>query len=1316
MGSRAVLRLVVSVLAVVAAAALLGRLFLSASASSEEPVKVIVYVKEGARETKLAGGFYPAAAAVTSESVLESFPAGEVEAGHRFSSFDGFLASVSRAAYERLKANPNLEVYKDGFSGVMLDGSAPLVNSTITHGLVYNSSNITGNTISVCVIDTGVNYSHPALGGCTASQFTGGTCAKVLGGYDFFNSDNDPMDNHGHGSHVAGIVASTDSTYRGIAPNASIIALNVCSNAGSCPNGNITAAIDWCVNNASRFNISVISISLGGGLYTSYCDNDDTGGAFKRPIDTAVVNNISVVAATGNQGVSATQGSTTQIRHPACIKNATAVSSTTKQDAIATTADRNNITDLLAPGDGITSVNYNNGGFTSISGTSMAAPHVSGAIALLAQYQKLVANTNLSPYAAFLALNTTGVNITDTGGSDIQFARINVYKALLSFDTTAPNLTIVAPTLANNTNSSSTNVFINITSNEVLQNASLEWNNVTHIINYSMIQNGSALYWVRNHSSSSIGVITYRVWGNDSAGLWGVTETRTVQVNNTVPRIDLFLPANINHNVTESANQTFNVTYTDTENDVVTIDWYVNGTLQTAARNTNFTFLGNFSQASQQSNGTYNITVVVSDGSLSSQLNWTLTINNTNRAPQWAGFANQTVAEDTPLNFTVVATDLDNDTITYYINNTVNFTINSSTGNITFNLSGAGNFSGTFYLALNASDGLANASELIFVNITPVNDTPTLFPISNVTVNETDFANITAVADDGDNDLLNFTVNDTLRFNFTTRNQSAANFSWKTNLSDAGTYQFRVNATDFGSSSMGFFNVTVIDRPDFDGDGLPDIYDSDDDNDGVADGDDSVLGNFSTLNSSTLSADAVNLTVNGSTNLSRAFNGTLFVNVTNGSRPLVEFFWNFSQGNLSLNFTVDVQNSTAAFGGIIVKGLRLQQNQTKNITVQNVNSTINSTCIRDADVASLGNISGSCNGSNETLVQCPGAFGGYNCSLSDDGSYYRITGANFTAAKEQCPDLDADGYYNLSCGLNNNDCNDNNAGISPGASDTCGNGVDEDCSGSDAACPSTQTSGSSGGGGGGGAAAQPLGAGTLAKVSQVFTLVRAGETAVMRINKSGIAFTKVRFTAAAALSSISMDVELLNSSNVSATLLLPSAERFAVYQYFRVTSKLTFLDISGAGIEFRVPKQWLSGSGFSSRQAFLYRYAGGSWDRMKTALFAEDSDYYFYSAELPAFSLFAVAAEEARQPAAVSNESARQLRNITVVAAANETMEISRGEMAERLLGKRGRLVIAAVAAALLLFAAVFAMNARRLKERERISDELSKLFRRARK
>lgn len=86
---------------------------------------------------------------------------------------------------------------------------------------------VTGSGIKVGIIDTGVDYTHPDLGGCNTTQFLQGTCQKVVGGWDFVNNDADPIDDQGHGTLVAAIAASQNNLLRGVAPGAMIYAIKV---------------------------------------------------------------------------------------------------------------------------------------------------------------------------------------------------------------------------------------------------------------------------------------------------------------------------------------------------------------------------------------------------------------------------------------------------------------------------------------------------------------------------------------------------------------------------------------------------------------------------------------------------------------------------------------------------------------------------------------------------------------------------------------------------------------------------------------------------------------------------------------------------------------------------------------------------------------------------------------------------------------------------------------------------------------------------------------------------------------------------------
>ena len=280
-----------------------------------------------------------------------------------------------------------------------------------------------GSGITVAVVDTGIDASHPDLQG------------KVIGWKDFVNNRTTPYDDQGHGTHVSGIIAGTgaasDGKYKGVAPGAKLVGVKVLGSDGSGSVSTIIAGIDWVIQNKDKYNIKVINLSLGGS------QSSDGTDALSQEVDKAWENGIAVCVAAGNSGPD-----TYTVGSPAAAPDVITVGAVDKNDVITyfssrgPTADGRLKPEVVAPGNWIISDRASGTQLTdetvgqyyvAASGTSMATPHVSGAVALLRQ-----AHPDWTPDKIKYALEITAdvVNASAIAGIAYGAGRINVYEAL----------------------------------------------------------------------------------------------------------------------------------------------------------------------------------------------------------------------------------------------------------------------------------------------------------------------------------------------------------------------------------------------------------------------------------------------------------------------------------------------------------------------------------------------------------------------------------------------------------------------------------------------------------------------------------------------------------------------------------------------------------------------------------------------------------------------------------------------------------------------------------------------------------------------
>lgn len=210
--------------------------------------------------------------------------------------------------------------------------------------------NFDGTGVDAYIVDTGIRASHSQFGG------------RVSGGFDAIGDGQGTNDCNGHGTHVAGTVGA--STY-GVAKNVNLIPVRVLSCSGSGSNAGVINGVNFVAQNAS--GPSVANMSLGGGNSTAL-DNAVIG---------AINQGVTFVVAAGNSNANACSGS------PNRVGPALTIGSTTSSDARSSFSNFGSCVDMFAPGSSITSAWYtSNSATNTISGTSMAAPHVAGVAAL----------------------------------------------------------------------------------------------------------------------------------------------------------------------------------------------------------------------------------------------------------------------------------------------------------------------------------------------------------------------------------------------------------------------------------------------------------------------------------------------------------------------------------------------------------------------------------------------------------------------------------------------------------------------------------------------------------------------------------------------------------------------------------------------------------------------------------------------------------------------------------------------------------------------------------------------------------------------
>ncbi|MFN6970586.1 MAG: S8 family peptidase, partial [Rheinheimera sp.] len=334
----------------------------------------------------------------------------------KFSQLNNLLLVSGPVSANELAAIPGVvRVWPEQVYQVVLTQSVNRVQApSVWQQKDHQDRSITGDGVRIAVLDTGIDDTHPALGGCI------GVKCKIILGRNTIEGNHDVRDIHGHGTHVAAIAAGKADTGNGVAPDAQLIVVKVLNDQGYGFDSDIIAGIEYAIDPdgdpATDDGADVINMSLGGP--------GDAQSPISQAAEAAVQAGVTVVVAGGNNYRYLT------ISAPGVAPSVITVANTDEYDQVHYSSSRGPLEntnylkpEIAAPGTNIEAAK-SGGGLIKLTGTSMAAPHVAGAVALLLQAQP-----QLSPFEVKRRLMHSA-DVIHGNPAETGSGRLNVLQAM----------------------------------------------------------------------------------------------------------------------------------------------------------------------------------------------------------------------------------------------------------------------------------------------------------------------------------------------------------------------------------------------------------------------------------------------------------------------------------------------------------------------------------------------------------------------------------------------------------------------------------------------------------------------------------------------------------------------------------------------------------------------------------------------------------------------------------------------------------------------------------------------------------------------